>query len=568
MKGRFGLLAISLTLLNSTGSWGQADMSASAGACLKSEFSDGSLVPKDQEPDCEAVTAVGSEADSTTYWGCKEMFPHIFDGTESKGFALINSRDKFPALYCNAKNSGSMTKLNSDVANCLAIRAAAKHLTHLGYSVEQDNARYSNRNNYNGNGQNNQQNDNGLTQVGNYSCTTGSQFILDQPACQKFLVWYQALMLGEQGMQMYNQVTQSNSNAKAQEAYAQSAANGSAQTAGLDAAASGKQSEARAADVVAAVQFTKASAITAQLATFPTPENVGKKCEEDAACCTHLGNFENANAYFPNGQLKAQMMADIAAALGNMAVAKLAADAARKQAGQINALKTQMLTDQAGTPDGGIMGFCEKNPQDSRCATIGGLTSIGGAGTFGGPTFGVSDGGSIDFSDGASNGDGVTGLGDGATVGQTTSIANAGGLTKAAADAKDVFNAPSAGGGSGKPAPAAAAGGASGGSVSAATPTLSKDAGAEGPAKPAEIKIGKENVGYVGGAYNGTWKPGSTKQKGADANPFAALLEKKDRDIAAESLEIKSDTSSSLFTDVSKRYFKVMQEENRLDVPK
>ncbi len=396
------------------------------------------------------------------------------------------------------------------------------------------------------------------------ACPNGAHTALDYQACTRFMSWFNALTMGEQGLNMYNQNAQGQAQSQAQRDYQQASQSGQAQTAGLDASRAAVLANAESHDRRTAFYAAQGAMIMTQLQQFPSPENFQSRCQSE--CCKHLATFNNTGSFFPNQGIKQQMMAEVVKAAGNAIGANMQANASRKQADMLAAAKKQVqaYTDTT-TTDSGLINYCQANPLDSRCATEGTTRTQVGVGQFGADFGGLDAGmGSIDFNNGT--GDDAVAFDPLDAVGGSP-VGNVGDMNQGASDAKDVFNPPGAGGGGGGGAAAAGGSGASGGSAGAASaPGLSKDPAAETDQKPAETKVTSTNAKYDGAAYAGAaWKPSGPKKDGeAAANPFSALF-KKDDGRGPAAVEIDA-PASDLFTKISNRYSEVQKRKGLLDL--
>jgi hypothetical protein len=389
----------------------------------------------------------------------------------------------------------------------------------------------------------------------------------DYPSCKQFYTWYTALMMSEQAMDVTNEAMKLNAGNKAQRDLQAQIAEGNGQSAGIDATKKVTISAAQAEERKAAFLVGKSSAITAQLATFKTPNNVCK-----GGCCELFkkksapDDIKSASTFFPNSGVKGIIIAKMVDANAKAAIAGMNAKALRDQAAMIAKVKEQLEFDDGTGPEG-VMKFCVENPQDVRCLGPGdrrALNATNYGSQFGGANMGLgslaSDMGedfAIDPSQGGSLG------------AARKPVADVGGMHKDAAAAKDVFNAPGGGGGGGGGMGGPQGGGGGGGGGGGATANrLSDDPGAESEGKKENpIEINKKTATLEGGkAYTGGgWRAGSNNKKDAvAANPFASMFGKKQGRDPANVPEIDK-PASDLFAKISHRYGEVQKRKGLLE---
>ena len=395
--------------------------------------------------------------------------------------------------------------------------------------------------------------------VNGMNCVGRSEYDLDYPACKRFVAWYNGLQLAETGLTAYNQNQQIQAGNEALQQTQQDQASGN-QAAGLTGTATNLSAQASSQDRIMAFNAARAAAIGAQLATFPNPRNLASKCNQgSSACCAVLGRMPGSeSSYFPNAQMKASMTAEIAKAVGAALAAKLAADAARKQKGIVNKIKEQITDGTVNNP--GIINFCTQNPQDPRCLASRGPGAVS-PGSFGGNSFTAGDFGTDSLGN-ATTGDEFGALdNEGGLVG-TDSIGGIGDIPADVKEAKEAFNAPSAGANIGSPT---GGGGGGAGAANASAPGLSKDPGAQGEQKPADTKVTSLGAAYNGAAYSGgAFRPGADRKPAAVENPFASLFGKdKAQDTAAVQIDAPA---SDLFVKISNRYSEVNKRKDLMEV--
>jgi len=402
--------------------------------------------------------------------------------------------------------------------------------------------------------------------VGNaqISCKEHTGYAFDYPSCVKFTQWFNALVTAEMGLGMYNEFDKVNTGQKAQTAAAQEVQKGNGQVAGIEASKQITLSEAEVEQRNKVFFTAKAGAIGTQLGSFVTPDSLN--C--DNSCCDLFKSSAGADRikgsiFFPNQEQRDRMIAEIIKSGGQAVIAAMKENEFKKRANMMQAAKEQMIGPDDESEEG-IQRFCQQYPQDVRCLGPGNRVLSGssyGQG-FTGQNFGLGDLSGVaedDFGgDTIAPGTGPQAPGQG--------VADVGTMDKAAADAKDVFNAPPAAGGGGGGAPAAGGGGGGVGASASANP-LSKDPGVEGEKKEEPIKITSKSASYDGSSgYNGGgWRPGAKKADAAAENPFAAMFNKKqDREIASQR-EIDA-PASDLFTKISNRYGEVQKRKGLLEV--
>lgn len=395
--------------------------------------------------------------------------------------------------------------------------------------------------------------------VNGMNCVGRSEYDLDYPACKRFVAWYNGLQLAETGLTAYNQNQQIQANQTAQNQTVEGLRTGN-QAAPLDGTATSLSANASSHDRVMLFNAARAGAIGAQLATFPNPRNLASKCSQSSPCCAVLGQMPGSESYyFPNAQMKAAMTAEIAKAVGAALAAKLAADAARKQKGIVNKIKDQITDGAVNNP--GIINFCTQNPQDPRCLAAGGPGAVS-PGSFGGNSFTAGDFGTDSLGN-ATTGDEFGALDNEGGLAGTDSIGGIGDIPADVKEAKEAFNAPSAGANIGSPTSGGAGGGA--GAANASAPGLSKDPGAQGEQKPADTKVTSLGAAYNGAAYSGgAFRPGADRKPAAAENPFASLFGK---DKAQDTSAVQIDApASDLFVKISNRYSEVNKRKDLMEV--
>ncbi|MFP5459463.1 MAG: hypothetical protein ACLGG7_12075 [Bacteriovoracia bacterium] len=390
----------------------------------------------------------------------------------------------------------------------------------------------------------------------------------DYPSCVEFKNWYMGLQASEMGLGVYNEVEKTATGIKAQNDMAKEVQKGNGQTAGLDGAKSTKLAAADAESRNKIFNTAKAGAIGTQLYNFVTKASIMDQCA--SSCCQLFADegpngIKSAAKFFPNGNERRKMMAEIAKATGKALEAALKESVLKKQANAMEAAKQQIVAPD-DIVDEGVLRFCQANPSDPRCLGPGARLSVGGSNYgsgFGGQNFGLGNLGTATSDEfGGETID--TGKGPGVAAANVGGVSD---LNKAAAEAKDIFNAPPAaraGGG----APGAGGGGAGGAGASASANGLSNDPGVEAEKKEAPVEVTSKSATYggAGAAYSGGgWRPGAGKKEDGAENPFASMFNKKKGRELASAKEIDS-PASDLFTKISNRYSEVQKRKALMDV--
>ncbi|MBY0517384.1 MAG: hypothetical protein K2P81_10770 [Bacteriovoracaceae bacterium] len=401
---------------------------------------------------------------------------------------------------------------------------------------------------------------------GPIKCEEHNGSALDYNSCKEFLTWYMGMMGAETGANLVNEAVKVNDNMKTQAQVSEQLSKGNGQNAAIEAARKAQLTAADAEKRKAMIYSTKAAAMTVELARFVTLGNIDNKCSgENKACCKSLQkDFKTAGKFFPNSKLKTLIMQEMIKAGGEAAKALLAAKMYKDQANMIKNIENNMRP-QEDESQQGLMAYCVKNPQDTRCQTPGMRQSLQGMNLtgagYGGTNFGMNDAGAANEVDlNAENG------AAGAIASNKKSVGDIGTLNKDAAAAKDIFNAPAAvQGGTGAPATAGSGGGGAG--VNASGNALSKDPGLQEEKKDNPINITKKTASYEGGAYSGGTYKGSSQKKAEDgsSNPFASMFGKDKGRETASTPEIDQ-PASDLFTKISNRYGEVQKRKALMDV--
>lgn len=390
----------------------------------------------------------------------------------------------------------------------------------------------------------------------------------DYPSCVEFKNWYMGLQASETGLNIYNQYDKTATGIKAQNDMAKEVQKGNGQTAGIDGAKASTLAAADAESRNKIFNTAKAGAIGTQLYNFVTKASIMDVCA--SSCCQLFADegpngIKSAAKFFPNDKERRKMMAEIATATGKALEAALKESAFKKQANAIEAAKQQLVAPD-DIVDEGVLRFCQANPSDPRCLGPGARLSVGGSNYgsgFGGQNFGLGNLGTATSDEfGGETID--TGKGPGVAAANVGGVSD---LNKAAAEAKDIFNAPPAaraGGG----APGAAGAGAGGAGASASANGLSNDPGVEAEKKEAPVEVTSKSATYggAGAAYTGGgWRPGAGKKEDGAENPFASMFNKKKGRELASAKEIDS-PASDLFTKISNRYSEVQKRKALMDV--
>ncbi|MFP5492222.1 MAG: hypothetical protein ACLGG0_12030 [Bacteriovoracia bacterium] len=401
------------------------------------------------------------------------------------------------------------------------------------------------------------------------TCKTNSSYdgyAFDYKGCTGFLNWYMGLQATEAGLGIYNEADKTMTGMKAQNDMAQEIQKGNGQTAGIDGA---KRSTMAAADAESRNKLffaSKGTAISAQLMLFTTESSIADECSNGAACCklfSARGEDKIKGDFFPNKGARDHMIAEVIKAGGAAVAAALREAELKKRAALMQAAKEQLAGPEDESEEG-FMKFCQQYPQDVRCLGPGNRLSVGNNGygsNFQGQNFGLGDLGAATTDE--FNTETITpGSGPGTAAAAVGGIGN---MNKAAAEAKDIFNAPPAARGGGAPGAAGGAGGGGAG-ASASANGLSNDPGVQAEKTEDPLKVTSKKANYDGAAgySGGSWRAGAAKKEAAAENPFAAMFNKnKGRDIAAAK-EIDS-PASDLFTKISNRYGEVQKRKGLME---
>ena len=396
------------------------------------------------------------------------------------------------------------------------------------------------------------------------TCKEHEGYAFDYPSCKSFLAWYAGLKASEMGLGLYNEADKTMTGMKAQSDMAKEIQQGNGQTAGLDGA---KRSTMAAADAESRNKLfhtTKAAAIGSQLALFETRGSISGTCK--TSCCELFqasGGDKIKTNFFPNSAARDHMIAEVIKAGGAAVAAALKEAELKKQAALMQAAKEQLAGPEDESEEG-FMKFCQQYPQDVRCLGPGNRLSVGNNGygsNFQGQNFGLGDLGAA-TTDEFNTETIAPGSGPGTAA---AAVGGIGSMNKAAAEAKDIFNAPPAARGGGAPAAGGGAGGGGAGANASAN-GLSNDPGVQAEKKEDPLKVTSKKANYDGAAgySGGSWRPGAAKKEGGAENPFAAMFNKnKGRDIAAAK-EIDS-PASDLFTKISNRYGEVQKRKGLME---
>jgi hypothetical protein len=396
--------------------------------------------------------------------------------------------------------------------------------------------------------------------------TTG--FAYDYKSCDNFRKWYDGLIATQAGVQVYNQIDVANTGRNAQNRATQEIAAGNGQVATVDASRQTTLAGASAEERNKMFFIGKGAAITTQLLSFVTESNIDGECNENTQCCTLFDTpssdgIQSASTYFPNRQVKDQMIAEVVKAGGEAALAAMREKQLRDQAAALKAIEQQITATDTTNPDEGVLKFCQQNPTAPQCLGPGQRVSARGSSFnsgFGGQNFGL---GNIDGA--AAEDIAIDPVTGGAAAAAGNSVGDIGSMDGDAAAAKNEWDkAGAARGGGGTPS----ASGGTGASASAAANGLSNDPGVEGEQKAAPQKITSKSATYEGGAgYNGGgYRAGNGANKEEAGNPFASMFGKDKGRSPSAVTEIDKPTSD-LFTKISDRYREVQKRKALMDVP-
>jgi|GEM_PF-4349507 len=404
---------------------------------------------------------------------------------------------------------------------------------------------------------------------GKITCKSHSGQAFDYPSCKSFVTWYNTLTATQSGVQMYNEGSKISTGMRAQREAADAISSGQGQEAGVEASRKTIMASASAEERNKLFFIAKGTAITTQLLSFVTRDNIDGKCDgEDQSCCELFNEdkrndaIKSANAFFPNSGEKDKMIAEVIKAGGEAALAAMREQELKRQAAALKAIKDQM-TAPDDIVDEGLMRFCLQFPQDSKCLGPGNRVISGGSG-FKGPSFsgqnmglgnlGTATSEEINVEDGAAS----------AIGGPQNSIGDIGSADKGAADAKATFDAPSALKGGGGAATISGGGGAG---ANASANGLSNDPGVEGDKKETPLKMTSKSASYEGGAgYNGGgYRAGAGGKKDEATNPFASMFGK-DKGRSPSAVPEIDSPASDLFTKISNRYGEVQKRKALMEV--
>lgn len=405
---------------------------------------------------------------------------------------------------------------------------------------------------------------------GKITCKAHSGTAFDYPSCKSFITWYNTLTATQTGVQMFNEGDKITTGMRAQNEAAQAIGTGQGQEAGIEASRKTIMASANAEERNKMFFMAKGAAITSQLMSFVTRDNIDGKCDGvDASCCdlfnedSRNDSIKSANTFFPNSGEKDKMIAEVIRAGGEAALAAMKEQELKRQAAALKAIKEQMTAPE-DTVDEGLMRFCLQFPQDSKCLGAGNRVISGGSG-FKGPSFSGQNMGLGNLGTAASEDIAVEDGVAGAIGGAQNSVGEIGSAEKGAADAKATFDAPSGlKGGGGSPT---ISGGGGGVGASASANGLSNDPGVEGDKKETPLKMTSKSASYEGGAgYNGGgYRAGAGDKKDAAGNPFASMFGK-DKGRSPSAVPEIDSPASDLFTKISNRYGEVQKRKALMDV--
>jgi len=412
---------------------------------------------------------------------------------------------------------------------------------------------------------------------GQYHCTKTTPFSLDFKACKRIVNTYNGFMIGDQARGLVNTgVTMAKTSNIRRDATSQMAS-GDQLNAGLD--AQKKTYEMQRDQERGNVAFfgVQAATFTAMLSSYPTPNNVSRKCGGDTEIDS--GNFCKAvlvwsndeeirdREVFPNQDTKKMMWMEVMKAASSATLAAIKQSQLNKMAGDIKKIKNAFgnLSDKSTTKDSQIeLSYCKFNPTAPTCRTNGPRVTREGGFQYGNITSQNAGGGAFNIS----GNDEAFGEydEDEDSAAKRAAIQDLGGMIdNTSADSFDnkfdkigagSFAKKGLGGGGGSGGGAAGGGGGGGGAAKGKAGgqnkfSVSKSGGA-----------GSFQSGSGGKAGFGTG--GSSSKKNSSKNPFSNMFgSKKGRNVASQVNNDIAPANSALFDKISKRYGKIAAE-NRL----
>ncbi len=388
---------------------------------------------------------------------------------------------------------------------------------------------------------NQQEEDDGETSIssfdGRFQCEKSAPYVADWKACKRMVQTYNAAFAAEQALNMTTTATQLVDQNRIQESVQESMQKGDTQTAAMEAIRRTAKGKANVETARLAFYSTQAVVLGAELAAWPTPKNVSRKCEKCPECCEYMAHElkQYKDDIFPNLNTKHAFLAEMFTVLGKAGQAGIMMAEFNRQSKLMAQIKDKFAPKPTNDPGYDMqMTLCEFNPNDPQCQ---GARPGGRASNFNGP--------GINFEFGAANNFDAQG---GVIDSVNTDLGSPGSYKKdPVADSKVVptgdlsgfkenFDAPSAVaagfkpvdvGGAGGGGGAGGAGGGGGGGAGARKPASSNN----GPTEITTNKIdGKYSMGAGGASgYSAASSSKSNGKKddknasGGAGNPFEKL---------------------------------------------
>ena len=400
---------------------------------------------------------------------------------------------------------------------------------------------------------------------GRFQCEKSAPYVADWKACKRMVQTYNAAFAAEQALNMTTEATQLVDQNRIQDSVQESMKKGDTQTAAMEAIRRTAKGKANVETARLAFYSTQAVVLGAELAAWPTPKNVSRKCEKCPECCEYMAHElkQYKDDIFPNLNTKHAFLAEMFTVLGKAGQAGIMMAEFNRQSKLMAQIKDKFAPKPTNDPGYDMqMTLCEFNPNDPQCQGAG---PGGGASNFNGP--------GINFEFGAANNFDAQG---GVIDSSNPNLGTPGSYQKdPVADTKVVptgdlsgfkenFDAPSAVAAGFKPVDV---GGAGGGGGAGGAGGGGGGAGARKPAStnngPTEINTNKIDGKYSMGAGGASGYSAASSSKsngkkddknasGGSGNPFEKLQGRipASRDIGR--------ADSSLFKKITDRYQDVL----------
>lgn len=230
---------------------------------------------------------------------------------------------------------------------------------------------------------------------GRFQCIKEAPYVADWKACKRMVQTYNAAFAAEQALNMTTTATQLVDQNRIQESVQESMQKGDTQTAAMEAIRRTAKGKANVETARLAFYSTQAVVLGAELAAWPTPKNVSRKCEKCPECCEYMAHElkQYKDDVFPNLNTKHAFLAEMFTVLGKAGQAGIMMAEFNRQSKLMAQIKDKFAPKPTNDPGYDMqMTLCEFNPNDPQCQGVG---PGGGASNFNGP--------GINFEFGAAN---------------------------------------------------------------------------------------------------------------------------------------------------------------------